>query len=151
MSGRLVFTTLPPGAGPEGGGEVLGFFTGVGSMFSSSCGLGGRVQGVVKGGVVSRSSFCSPLGGGDGCWLAGLCSDTNEFVAILVLITCLLGKGPVSLFLYGRGAGHVPTDNYASSDRRGSWQVQSPGVWNFGGDDGCWLLVDLDSSILRRR
>ena len=45
------------------------------------------------------------------------CSDTGELVDILVLIMCLLGKGPVSLFLYGRGAGHVPTDNYTSSDR----------------------------------
>ena len=72
MSGRLVFTTLPPGVGLEGGGEVLGFFTGVGSIFSSPCDLGGRVQRVVKGGVVSRSSFCSPLGDGGGCWLTEL-------------------------------------------------------------------------------
>ena len=67
MSGRLVFTTLPPGVGLEGGGEVLGFFIGVGSMFSSPYDLGGRVQGVVKGGAVSRSSLCSSLSDGGGC------------------------------------------------------------------------------------
>ena len=67
-----MFTTLPPGVGLEGGGEVLGLFTGVGSMFSSPYALEGRVQGVVKGGFVSRSSLCSSLVDGGGCWLTEL-------------------------------------------------------------------------------
>ena len=78
MSGRLVFTTLPPEVGFEGVGEVLDLFIGIGSVFSSSCALGGRMQGVVKGGFVSRSSLCSTLVDGGGCWLTELSTASLE-------------------------------------------------------------------------
>ena len=140
MSGLLVFVTLPPGVGFEGGDEVLSFFIGVGSIFSSPCDLGGRVQGVVKGGAVSRSSFCSTPRDGGGCWLTEL-PLAGEAVCRLWVIEADWDSPVLSIFLLLSlvvlercgvllGLGTFLTTIYASSGRRGQLLVGSPVVWD---------------------